>query len=519
MQGIRNNMTAGQQFRQFLLTGSEGGVYRAGPLRLEPESTPALISFFQAEGPSAVDALVRTPHVRAEAALFALAIAASPRFAPEETNAQALAALPIVARKAQHLALFAGYVSKTRGWGRGLRSAVANWYAAHPVGSLASQILRRPSSNRKLHRALLRLAHPKATSLAQNAVYQWITDGRLGHLATPEIRAAELRMVEGYLRMREASTAREAAGFIEVFRLGPAQVPVRWRGSAEVWEALFDHLHYRELLRYLPAMTASGMLSRNSGNAALAVARIADRKRILAARAHPVELAAAMARYRGAARIAAVESVFDALDEALTISASSQPSAVSAVDESDVPGGRILVGIDGTASMQGAAVCGLAGLPASLAAAAIAMGIALGHGDARRSSRQPVSVVPFHREAGDPIDIEPGMRIAGVLNQIRSKPSRSDAAVVIECALRKRERVSTFVIVTDRTSDAARINGALRRYRETMGIEARLALFQLASRDVPGWQADCGTIAFAGLDLQASSALNGFLAGVGSAAG
>ncbi len=517
MQRIQNHLTAGQQFQRFLLTGSEDGVYRAGLLpQLEPERTPALLAFVASNGAAAVDGLVSAPQVHNQAALYALAIAASPRFAGEETNARALAALPILARKAQHLAVFAGYVAKTRGWGRGLRSAVANWYGAQPVASLASQILRRPASNLKLHRALLRLAHPRAASLAQNALYQWISDGRLGHLATAEIRAAELRMVEGYERIRQASTAQEAAGIIEIFRLGPAQVPMRWRSSPQVWDALFDQLHYRELLRYLPAMTSSGMLSRGSENAALAVARIADRKRISAAKAHPLELSAAMVRYRGASRMAAIESVFDALDEALQMSAACQPLpfAASTGDGEQQPDGRIVVAVDATASMQGAAVCGMPGISASLAAAALALGIANAGGSAgRRRGAAAVSVVPFHRDVRDPIEIGARTRIAEVLNQIRATPSRSDAAAMVDCALRKRQRVNTFVIVTDRTADAPGILRNLRAYREKMGVEARLVLFQLASRSVPGWESIPGTLAFAGLDAQAPAALNAFLAG------
>ena len=511
MHRIQNHTTGAQQFRRFLLTGSENGVYHAGPLRLDPERTPALLAFVQSDGEAAVDALVGAANARSEAALYALAVAASPRFAAADTNARALAALPIVARKAQHMALFAGYVAKTRGWGRGLRSAVAAWYGAQPVASLASQILRRPASNLKMHRSLLRLSHPKASTLAQNALYQWISDGRLGHLATAEIRAAELRMVEGFERMRQASSAQDAAGIVEVFRLGPSQVPARWRSSPQVWEALFDHLQYRELLRYLPAMTSSGMLSRQSENAALAVARIADRKRIAAARTHPVELAAAMVRYRGAARIAAVESVFDALDEALQISAACQ-SAMGLAKDPDQQDGRVVVAVDGTASMQGAAVCGMPGMSASLAAASLAMGIAKAGGSTQRRTGPLVTVVPFHREVGDPIEIDSRTRIAGVLNQIRATPSRSDPGAVMECATRKRQRVNTFVIVTDRTADAAGLIASLRRYRETMGIEARLALFQLASRSVAGWEAEAGTVAFAGLDPQAPVALHGFLA-------
>ena len=47
--------------------------------------------------------------------------------------ADPLAALPAVARTGTHLFLFAGYVEQFRGWGRGLRRAVADWYVSKPV--------------------------------------------------------------------------------------------------------------------------------------------------------------------------------------------------------------------------------------------------------------------------------------------------------------------------------------------------------------------------------------------------
>ncbi len=488
-----------RQFKRFLLTGCESGVYRAGAIELAPEQTLGLRRFVAERGPGAVDFILDQTGSRPEAVFFALAVAASPRFASHETNSRALAALPLVARKAQDLAAFATHVAKTRGWGRGLRNAVADWYANQPVNALAAQILRHPAKNAKQHRAILRLAHPKASNLAQNALYQWISDGKLGHLATPEVRSNELRLVDGFERARKASSLAELATCIEDYRLAPAHIPARWRTSAAAWEAMFDHLSYRQLLRYLPLMTASGLLGRHSEYAALAVARLADRGRIRTSGIDPLRIVEAMKQYRNQHH--AVESIFDALDEALHLAADCQPAI----------GRRVLVAVDGTGSMQGAPVCGMPHVPAALAGATLALSIAKA---AVAAGRQNLAgVLAFHRDAVREIEFSTSgrrTRLADVLNQIRATPSRSDAALPVEYAIRERLKVESFVIVTDRMQGPGPLD-ALQRYREATGIDAHLALINLSGREVPGWNGHDNAIAIAGLDAHAPVSLREFL--------
>ena len=73
-------------------------------------------------------------------ALFALALAAS--HGGGETRELAFEALPRVARTGSHLHEFAGYADSMRGWGRGLRRAIAGWYAARPVADAVYQAVK-----------------------------------------------------------------------------------------------------------------------------------------------------------------------------------------------------------------------------------------------------------------------------------------------------------------------------------------------------------------------------------------
>jgi 60 kDa SS-A/Ro ribonucleoprotein len=162
------------------------------------DESPSLTSGLREDG-QLVIALIedvartnRAPH--AEPALFALATAASPGRAAAAVNSAALAAMPGGA-KGVDLCFFVAFARRGRGWGRGLRTAIARWYVEQPVGELASGILRAREQNGWAHRDLLRMSHPKAKNPLQNALFQWAVEGALGHLAPPNIASTELRLV------------------------------------------------------------------------------------------------------------------------------------------------------------------------------------------------------------------------------------------------------------------------------------------------------------------------------------
>ncbi|BDC52612.1 60 kDa SS-A/Ro ribonucleoprotein [Bryobacterales bacterium F-183] len=493
-------MTTGENavLRRFLLTGSETGVYKAGSGGdLHIDAAPNFLRELTAAGPAVVDDILQ-PGNNTDAALFALAAAASPRFAGKETNAKALAALPLVAAKARDLVVFANYAGAMRGWGRGMRTAVSNWYEQQPPSHLAAQILRRPGKLLRDHRAILRRAHPKAGTLAQNAMYQWISDGQLGHLATSEIRQTGLRQAYGFELAKRAESTADILRLIEDYKLKPALVPARWKSSAAVWEALFDHLSYRQILRYLGALTQTGLLARGASEySALAVARLADRRRIAAAGIHPLRIASAMRRYRLAGH--AIESIFDALEEALHLAAEYATPRIY--------GKRLLVALDATGSMQGATVSGMPETPAALAAVTLALSLV------RASDR--AEVVAFDQEVRN-LDFSRGVRLAEALNQVGAKPSRSDVTAPLREAAWNRTRFDAIVIITDKLPRRSGLVDSWKMYQDAAGHPAKLLLLQLSSRDLSGWEATAATdpdaIAFAGLDHhQSTQTLHHFL--------
>src|SRR5436190_730972 len=72
-----------------------------------------------------------------------------------------------------------------RGWGRGLRAAIAGWYNAMPAEKLAYQAVKYQNRDGWCHRDLLRLAHPKPADSDHLALYKWVTQGLDESLAGP----------------------------------------------------------------------------------------------------------------------------------------------------------------------------------------------------------------------------------------------------------------------------------------------------------------------------------------------
>jgi 60 kDa SS-A/Ro ribonucleoprotein len=207
------------RLERFLLLGSQDGTWSVARRTLQPEQATAASACLREDGLRAVETVVRFVATRnapsRQPALLVLAMAASPAYAGTRTNAAALAALPEVAVTGTHLLHFVRFAETQRGWGRGLRSAVADWYLRKPAAELARHFAVRS------HRDLLRNAHPKPITAAQNALFQWAVEGRFGHLATPELLAGDLRLIHASSRSAPppAKTKWSASSKITVCRI------------------------------------------------------------------------------------------------------------------------------------------------------------------------------------------------------------------------------------------------------------------------------------------------------------
>ena len=124
-----------ERLDRFLVLGTEGGTYYASERKLSAEAAQSVMDCIAADGSRAVARIVemsvsgRAP--KQDPVLFALALATAS--AVPATRALALAAISKVARTGAQLQRLAGYIDGLRGWGRGLRRAVARWSLEQPL--------------------------------------------------------------------------------------------------------------------------------------------------------------------------------------------------------------------------------------------------------------------------------------------------------------------------------------------------------------------------------------------------
>lgn len=161
------------EFERFLDFGTEGTVTFAGRATYVPEETPSTAAAIRDDGPRAVER-IRTAQHRA-ARNYALALASS--LGDGTTRKAALDALPSLAEASMDLFAFCEGCRGLRGWGRGLRNAVARWYLSRPLTLLAQELVNCPEGLGWSHRDLLRLCHPVADTPERDALFHWAVSG------------------------------------------------------------------------------------------------------------------------------------------------------------------------------------------------------------------------------------------------------------------------------------------------------------------------------------------------------
>jgi 60 kDa SS-A/Ro ribonucleoprotein len=481
------------RLRRFLILGSQGGSYYASEWKLTRENAEAVERAIRADGTRAVDEIVavskegRAP--KNDPALFALAMAAGAGDA--ETRKAALDALPQVARTGTHLFQFASFVEGFRGWGRSLRRAVGRWYASRSVDALAYQAVKYRQREGVTHRDLLRLAHPARSVSAGNPTLE-VSDEHRG-LFEWIVRGGETkglpRLVEGFAQAQVAETPKQTAALVREYGLPREALVSDHLTSPEVWEALLEHMPMTALIRNLATMTRVGVIAPGSQGTARVAAQLRDGERIRRARVHPIALLAAHRTYaagrgiRGRNTWAPVREVVDALDAAFyTAFGNVEPS-----------GKRLLIALDVSGSMTMGDVAGVPGLTPRDASAALALvtaatephyevvGFFAGKGGFKKRGRQ----IHFgYRDGLTPLPLSPRQRLDDVVKTVSDLPfGGTDCALPMLYAQAMEREIDTFVIYTDSETWAGHVHPgqALRDYRRTSGIDARLVVVGMVS--------------------------------------
>lgn len=482
------------RLNRFLVLGVDEGTYYVKPRSLAVDNAQVVARCLAADPIRTVnmacDVSISGRAPKNDPAIFVLAMAAA---APRARD-HALTRLGDVCRIGTHLFHFAQFVEGHRGWGRGLRRAVARWYEDEDLDGLAYQAVKYRQRDGWTHRDLLRLAHPKAPTRGHAALYDFICGRDADDLP---------RVVDGYRKMATADDPHEAAELIREYRLPWETVPSDLL-DANVWGALLDSgaLPLGAMVRNLGVMTSRGVVARGNTGSRTVVDRLADVDAIRKARLHPVALLNAMVTYssgrsRGGVEWSPVPAAVDALDAAFYTSFGTVEPA----------GKRTVVAIDVSGSMSWTPVTGAA-FNAAQGATAMAMVTA---------ATEPETIPVAFSHQIVPVDISPRRRLDDQMRALGQVPmGRTDCAAPLVWALDNHVMADTFIVYTDNETWAGAVHPyqALRRYRERTGINARLIVVGMTATEFTiADPSDPGMLDVVGFDTAAPSIMSAFSSG------
>lgn len=328
------------RLRRFLILGSEGGTYYTQERDLLKENHEAVARCLKADGRRAVDMIVEVSDkglaYRNEAAVYALAMACNA--ADQETRKLAMTALPKVARIGTHLFHWAHYVNAMRGWGRGLRNAVSNWYLSKTPDQLAMQAVKYQQRDGWSHSDLLRLAHPRTNDEIQDAIFRWMVGG-LEAMGDRKVNRKLPKEADSIV-MEYPSRTKSLPALIQAFEeakkadekrliklitehdLPREAIPTQHLNSVAVWDSLLVKMPATAMIRNLGKMTAVGLIKPLSKASKSIVTKLNDTEWLKKSRVHPMQFLIAAKVYnqghgeKGKLTWSADQSVVTALEQA-----------------------------------------------------------------------------------------------------------------------------------------------------------------------------------------------------------
>lgn len=510
-------LTPQKQLERFLILGNSGGTYYATERKLTRENAQVVVECLNHDPIGTVETIAsisesgRAP--KNDPAIFALAIAAG--HTHSVARQAALTALPRVCRIGTHLFQFAESVQEMRGWGRGLKRAVAGWYDGKSTKDVMYQVAKYGQRNGWSNRDLFRLAHPHAIDgdTEREAVYRYIATGDTlpgkrfvkGGKNTPNREYLNNGDLPMYLRAFEQLKAtrdpKEAVFLIREFRFTHEMVPSEVKNSPEVWEALAEHMLPTALIRNLAKMTAVGLIQ-PLGKTTLAIAeKLTNQDALRKAKVHPISLLSALRVYaqghgeKGSLTWTPNQRITDALNEAFYLSFGTiEPTGKATMYALDVSG-----------SMTMGTIAGIPGMTPRDVSAAFAM--------VGARTEKNYHIAGFSGGMRD-LKISPNMRLDQVLQVMNNLPfDNTDCSLPMRWATRHKVGVESFAIFTDSETNRNSMHPhqALAEFRKQSGINAKLAVCATTATSFTiANPSDAGMLDVCGFDAAVPNLLSDF---------
>ncbi len=490
------------RLRRFLILGTEKGSYYATERKLTLENVQSLLDCVKEDGKRVVDLAVDISDkglaAKNDPAIYALAMVAG--IGNAEEKKYALQNLPKVCRIGTHLFHFAEYVQKFRGWGTGLRKAIAKWYTEN--SNLEWQLLKYRQRDGWSHRDLLRLSHPKPKSEAQKVMFQWVISPEKANMDL--IKREDLIKIFAFELLKIAVNKPQIETQVIANLITDAGLPMEAVPSElqtkKVLQALVSNMGIEGLIRNLGSFTEKGVFE-DKAVLKYVTDLFRNEEAVQKSRLHPIKVLAAMKIYarghgdKGSLSWSPNRQILDALDDAFYIAFKNVKST----------GKRIMLALDISSSMKQNKVAGMDFLSAREAEAAMALVTMKAEPDAM--------VYGFHDNLIE-LSFSNRQRLDDVVDYInRLGFGLTDIGLPIEHAITRRIPVDAFVIYTDNEGNTGyHVAPLLQEYRRVMGIDAKLIFVSFTPTNVSNADlTDSGMLDIIGFDTSAPQIMSDFI--------
>lgn len=491
------------RLHRFLILGNEDGSYYATERQRTLETVDCIDAALAEDPRRTVDTIVgistagRAP--KNDPAIFALAYVAGTA-KDAWVRSLALSHLSEVCRIGTHLFDFCTAVQAFRGWGRGLRDAVARWYTGRSPMALAMQVTKYQQRNGWSHRDVLRKAHPEVAGLT-NEVLQYVAQREKwwGHTGIDH----DGDVTQFLIAVEEAKTASTSRLIRLILDHGLVRehIPTEKLNDVDVWDALLDKMPLTAMIRNLGKMTAIGLLKPLGERVGHVAACLRDAESLKRQRVHPLNILIAQRQYaagrgdKGSLTWGPVPQITDALEDAFYLG----------FDAVEPTGKNFYLGVDVSGSMSWGQC---AGAPISCCEAAAVMAMVA-------ARTEPNTYIAGFCD--QMVDL--GITVKDTLASAAEKAQKNnfggtDCALAMRDAIARKLDVDVFCVYTDGQTWAGEqhVFQALQQYRQASGRRAKLAAFQLEGNSFSiADPSDAGMMDFCGFDTAVPPILADFV--------
>lgn len=454
--------------KRFLILGTDGGTYYASEKKLTIQNAESIAEIARNGESWLVEMIVEVAQNRLapkpDAGIFALAVAAT--YGTAAVKKQAYDAIPKVCNIGTHIYSFCQAIQNLRGWSRGLRRGVGNYYSQKPVENFAYDVLKYRQRNGWTPLDVIRLSHPKLDTEGHKAI--------IGDLKGSDHILAAPPVWEAYREMSKLKPEdwKKAIELIETHNLPWEALPTELHGRKEIWESLLPKMPIHALIRNLSRFAKLGITSQSGMDKYtkfICEKRFLNEEYIKKSKVHPMTLLIASRSY-GLGRSPRGKGEWDAVPK---IVAAMDRSFYSAFKNVKPTGKSMMLALDVSGSMTWEMANGISARELSAALALVTANV-----------EKDVWITGFTGGITT-LDIRPTMAMEDVLRKIENLNfSSTNMSLCFQLAAQEKVILDAFVVYTDNEVNCGgHPSETLKKYRKIAGVESKAIMVGMTATD------------------------------------